>query len=94
MNCRKFVNVLKDEMTVVGPRPEVRRYVEMFSRDYDEYRNQSAVLALADDSEPEYVTRVLWDKIALGKSTFGGPHSLWICLSSSGLRSIFFVKFT
>jgi len=78
----QFINVLKGEMTIVGPRPEVRRYVDLFSRDYDEilrlppgitdlaslkYRDESAVLALAADPEHEYITRILPDKIALGK---------------------------
>jgi len=78
----QLFNVLKGEMTLVGPRPEVRRYVDLFSSDYEEilcarpgitdlaslkYRDESSELALAADAEREYVTRVLPDKIALAK---------------------------
>jgi lipopolysaccharide/colanic/teichoic acid biosynthesis glycosyltransferase len=78
----QLINVLKGEMSLVGPRPEVRRYVELFRDDYDEilrarpgitdlaslkYRDESSVLAAATDPEREYVTRVLPDKIALAK---------------------------
>src|SRR5262245_56529865 len=32
----QLINVLKGEMTFVGPRPEVPQYVEMFRQDYEE----------------------------------------------------------
>jgi lipopolysaccharide/colanic/teichoic acid biosynthesis glycosyltransferase len=78
----QLLNVFRGEMSLVGPRPEVPRYVELFRSDYQEilrvqpgvtdlaslkYRGESAVLALAADPEREYVTRVLPDKIALAK---------------------------
>jgi len=78
----QLINVLRGDMTIVGPRPEVPRYVEMFRSDYDEilrarpgitdlaslkYRDESAVLKHATDPEQEYLTRVLPDKIALAK---------------------------
>ena len=31
----QLINVLKGEMSLVGPRPEVRKYVELFRRDYE-----------------------------------------------------------
>ena len=78
----QLINVLKDDMSLVGPRPEVPRYVEMFRADYEEilqvrpgitdlasieYRDEAAVLAEADDPEEEYVRRVLPEKIRLAK---------------------------
>ena len=69
-------------MSLVGPRPEVSKYVELFRGDYQEilrvrpgitdlasltYREESKLLQLAADPEHEYVTRVLPDKIALAK---------------------------
>ena len=78
----QLINVLRGEMTLVGPRPEVPRYVALFRNDYEEilrvrpgitdlaslkYRDESSVLSRAADPEQEYLTRVLPDKIALAK---------------------------
>jgi len=78
----QLLNILKGDMTLVGPRPEVPRYVEAFRRDYEEiltvrpgltdlaslkYRDESALLARSSDPEEEYLKRVLPDKIRLGK---------------------------
>ena len=78
----QLINVLRGEMTLVGPRPEVRRYVNLFRHDYEEilrvrpgitdlaslkYRDESALLAVAADPEQEYITHVLPDKIRLAK---------------------------
>ncbi|MGH7847514.1 MAG: sugar transferase [Candidatus Binatia bacterium] len=75
-------NVLKGDMTLVGPRPEVRQYVELFRADYEEilkvrpgltdlaslkYRDEAAILGRADNPEREYIGRLLPDKIRLGK---------------------------
>jgi lipopolysaccharide/colanic/teichoic acid biosynthesis glycosyltransferase len=78
----QLINVLRGEMTFVGPRPEVPQYVEMFRQDYEEilkmrpgitdlasikYRDEAALLGQFENPEEEYVTRVLPDKIGLGK---------------------------
>jgi lipopolysaccharide/colanic/teichoic acid biosynthesis glycosyltransferase len=78
----QLLNILKGEMTVVGPRPEVPRYVEAFHRDYEEiltvrpgltdlaslkYRDEAALLGQSSDPEEEYVRNVLPDKIRLAK---------------------------
>jgi lipopolysaccharide/colanic/teichoic acid biosynthesis glycosyltransferase len=78
----QLLNVLKGEMSFVGPRPEVRYYVELFHADYTEiltvrpgitdlasikYREEAALLGKAADPETEYVTHVLPDKIQLAK---------------------------
>lgn len=79
----QLFNVLIGDMSVVGPRPEVRRYVDIFRHDYAElltirpgmtdlaslkYRNEGTLLARAEDPEAEYVSRILPDKIYLAKS--------------------------
>jgi lipopolysaccharide/colanic/teichoic acid biosynthesis glycosyltransferase len=78
----QLLNVLKGEMSLVGPRPEVRKYVEMFRDDYAEilrvppgitdlaslrYRDEAELLGRSENPEQEYVTRVLPEKIRLAK---------------------------
>jgi lipopolysaccharide/colanic/teichoic acid biosynthesis glycosyltransferase len=78
----QLFNVLRGDMSFVGPRPEVRRYVEMFQEDYREilavrpgitdlasieYRNESEILGRSTNPQVEYVSRILPHKIRLGK---------------------------
>jgi lipopolysaccharide/colanic/teichoic acid biosynthesis glycosyltransferase len=78
----QLINVLKGEMTFVGPRPEVPSYVDLFRQDYEEilrvrpgitdlasikYRDEATVLSQSPDPEAEYINRVLPDKIKLAK---------------------------
>ena len=77
----QLLNVLVGDMSLVGPRPEVRHYVELFRSEYErllsirpgmtdlaslKYRDEGDVLAQVEDPEAEYVTRILPDKIELG----------------------------
>ena len=78
----QLINVLRGEMTFVGPRPEVPQYVEIFRKDYEEilkirpgitdlasikYRDEAALLGQSENPEEEYIRRVLPDKIKLEK---------------------------
>lgn len=87
----QLLNVLRGDMSLVGPRPEVRRYVEVFRSDYEEilrvrpgvtdlasieYRDEQTILGQAADPEAEYVGRVLPEKIRLAKQ-YVQSVSLW-----------------
>jgi lipopolysaccharide/colanic/teichoic acid biosynthesis glycosyltransferase len=78
----QLINVLRGEMSFVGPRPEVRRYVELFLEDYAEilkvppgitdlaslqYRHEAEILGRSENPEEQYVKYVLPEKIRLTK---------------------------
>jgi lipopolysaccharide/colanic/teichoic acid biosynthesis glycosyltransferase len=76
----QLLNVLRGEMSLVGPRPEVPKYVELFRGEYEKvlsvkpgitdyaaiaYRDEEAVLGRFADPEEGYVRAVLPAKLAL-----------------------------
>jgi lipopolysaccharide/colanic/teichoic acid biosynthesis glycosyltransferase len=78
----QLINVIRGEMSLVGPRPELPRYVARFREDYEEiltvrpgltdpasieFRDEAAILGRFPDPEDIYVTRILPAKIRLGK---------------------------
>jgi FlaA1/EpsC-like NDP-sugar epimerase/lipopolysaccharide/colanic/teichoic acid biosynthesis glycosyltransferase len=78
----QLVNVLVGDMSFVGPRPEVPRYVERLRSEFSEvlvvrpgltdlaslkYIDEAALLALAANPEVEYQTKVLPEKLRLAK---------------------------
>ena len=81
-------NVLRGEMSVVGPRPEVAEFVELFQGDYDIilsmppgvtdeasvlFRREEDLLAEADDPHARYVREILPRKIALARDYVARP---------------------
>ena len=76
----QLINILRGDMSFVGPRPEVRRFVEQFPKEYAKllqvrpgitdlaslkYRDEASILGAADNPEEEYVRVVLPDKIRI-----------------------------
>lgn len=74
----QLINVLKGEMSLVGPRPEVRKYVDLYTpaqrkvlsvvpgiTDYAsiEYVDENRILGGATDPDKVYVEEILPDKI-------------------------------
>jgi lipopolysaccharide/colanic/teichoic acid biosynthesis glycosyltransferase len=78
----QLINVLLGNMSLVGPRPEVRKYVDVYTNeqaeilnakpgitDYAsiEYFEENDLLAKSDNPEQTYIEKILPAKIALNK---------------------------
>ena len=76
----QLINVLIGDMSFVGPRPEVRKYVDMYSEeqlkvlnvqagitDYAsiEYSNENEILAKSDNPEKSYIEDIMPAKLKL-----------------------------
>ena len=79
----QLFNVIKGDMSFVGPRPEVKEYVKLYESDYKKllrirpgitdpasikYSDEEGVLSLSENWEEEYKKKVLPEKIALSLS--------------------------
>ena len=78
----QLLNVLTGEMSIVGPRPELSQFVELFRSDYEEllqvrpgitdeasiaFRHEDAILATSTDPQKLYRESILPQKIAMSK---------------------------
>lgn len=88
----QLIDVLRGDMSLVGPRPEVPRYVVHYPAGLRErvlsvrpgitdpaslaFRGEAAQLAAADDPEREYVQVILPRKLALA-ADYAERSSLW-----------------
>ena len=76
----QLINVFLGDMSLVGPRPEVRKYVEMYTPEQMKvlsvrpgitslasirYRNENDILAAAEDPDKCYIEQVMPDKLAI-----------------------------
>jgi len=76
----QLLNVLLGEMSLVGPRPEVRKYVDLYNdeqkkvltvkpgiTDYAsiEYSNENELLGKAENPEQVYIEEIMPDKLTL-----------------------------
>ena len=76
----QLINVFIGDMSLVGPRPEVRRYVDLYSPEQMRvldvrpgitslasirYRNENEILAASDDPDRTYIEKVMPDKLAI-----------------------------
>jgi lipopolysaccharide/colanic/teichoic acid biosynthesis glycosyltransferase len=74
----QLFNVLKGDMSMVGPRPEVRKYVDMYNPDQKkvlsvrpgitdyasiDYVDENVLLGAAEDPERMYIETIMPDKI-------------------------------
>ncbi len=76
----QLINVFLGQMSLVGPRPEVRKYVDMYTPEQMKvlsvkpgitslasirYRNENEILAQADDPDRCYIEKVMPDKLEI-----------------------------
>tara|TARA_B100001758_G_C18321872_1_gene563641 strand:- start:71 stop:661 length:591 start_codon:yes stop_codon:yes gene_type:complete len=84
----QFINVLKGDMSIVGPRPEVEEYVNLYSEkelkildvkpgitDYAslEYFRENELLAQSKNPEKTYIEEIMPKKIALNYKYLKNP---------------------
>ena len=87
----QLINVLLGDMSLVGPRPEVRKYVEMYTSEQlhvldvrpgitdmasIRYRNENELLAEAEDPEAYYIREIMPDKLKINLE-YVAKHSFW-----------------
>lgn len=76
----QLINVFKGDMSLVGPRPEVRKYVDLYSSDQMSvlnvrpgitdpasirYRNENELLEQSEDPEKFYRDVIMQDKLRI-----------------------------
>jgi len=84
----QFINVLKGEMSIVGPRPEVKEYVALYTEeqrlilnvkpgitDYASitYFRENELLAKSDNPTKTYIEEIMPEKIALNQKYIQRP---------------------
>ena len=76
----QLINVFLGDMSIVGPRPEVRKYVDLYSEEQRKvfqvrpgitdlasikYRNENELLSQVDDPDTYYIDVIMPDKLAI-----------------------------
>ena len=97
----QLINVLLGDMSLVGPRPEVRKYVEMYTSEQlhvldvrpgitdmasIRYRNENELLAEAEDPEAYYIREIMPDKLKINLE-YVDKHSFWFDMNLIFKRS-------
>lgn len=91
----QLLNVLKGDMSFVGPRPEVKKYVELYDEQQQtilslkpgitdwasiEFSNENALLATSDDPENFYIKEIIPSKI-IQNLKYIHKHGIWVDLT-------------
>jgi len=84
----QLINVIKGEMSIIGPRPEVRKYVDLYNAeqkrvlnvkpgisDYAsiEYSNENEILGKSKNPEKTYIEEIMPNKLELNKKYIDNP---------------------
>ena len=87
----QLINVFKGDMSLVGPRPEVRKYVDMYTPEQlhvldvrpgitdlasIRYRNENELLEKAEDPDKYYIEVIMPDKLKINLE-YVANHSFW-----------------
>ena len=87
----QLVNVLIGEMSLVGPRPEVRKYVDLYNKNQQKvlwvrpgitdeasiaFRNENEILAKSTNPEHTYIHEIMPAKIEFNKRFIEDPSVL------------------
>jgi lipopolysaccharide/colanic/teichoic acid biosynthesis glycosyltransferase len=74
----QLINVLTGDMSLVGPRPEVKKYVDLYNHEQSKvltirpgitdwasiyYRDENVILGQSADPEKDYIEKVMPDKL-------------------------------
>lgn len=74
----QLINVLFGDMSLVGPRPEVKKYVDLYNHEQSKvlsirpgitdwasihYRDENVILGQSSDPEKDYIEKVMPDKL-------------------------------
>ncbi|MBF0226422.1 MAG: sugar transferase [Desulfobacterales bacterium] len=87
----QLINVINNEMSIVGPRPEVQKYVELYNNEQKEvlnlmpgitdpasikYSNESAILKKFSDPEDAYIKIIMPEKIQINLN-YASSATIW-----------------
>jgi len=87
----QFINVIKGDMSIVGPRPEVAEYVKLYTKEQQrilkvkpgitdyaslEYFKENEILANSENPEKTYTEEIMPKKIALNYKYLNNPTLL------------------
>lgn len=91
----QLINVLIGDMSLVGPRPEVRKYVDLYTEEQlhvldvkpgitdlasIRYRNENEILEKAENPDEYYINVVMQDKLKINLE-YVDKHSFWYDIS-------------
>lgn len=91
----QLINVLIGDMSLVGPRPEVRKYVDLYTAEQLHvldvkpgitdlasimYRNENEILEKSENPDEYYVKVIMQDKLKINLEYISN-HSFWYDLS-------------